>query len=155
MRITKSKIAAVAAGTAVVALVGTGAMAYWTATGSGTGAASTSAGASNLVVTQTSTNAGLAPGVAASGITVTVQNQAANSAFVSQVVASIAGITGAAGSCDTGDYTLSNPIMTNGAGELAAGAVATFSGATIGFHDKDSNQDGCKGATVNLAYAVS
>jgi len=39
--------------------------------------------------------------------------------------------------------------------DIAAGATVTFSGATIQFNNKASNQDGCKGATVNLAYAAS
>lgn len=37
MRITKTKVASVVAGTAVVALIGTGAMAYFSQTGSGSG----------------------------------------------------------------------------------------------------------------------
>jgi hypothetical protein len=155
MRITKSKIAAVAAGTAVVALVGTGAMAYWTATGSGTGTAATSAGASNLAVTQTAAPINMAPGITAGPVAVDVTNNAVNRAFVSQVVVSIASVTGGAGSCDATDYVLTGTTMTNGAGELNAGATAHFSGASLGFNDKVTNQDGCKGATVNLAYAVS
>jgi hypothetical protein len=39
--------------------------------------------------------------------------------------------------------------------DVAAGASTSFSGATIQFNNKASNQDGCKGATVNLAYAAS
>ena len=36
--------------------------------------------------------------------------------------------------------------------DVAAGASASFTGATLGFNDKLTNQDACKGATVNLAY---
>ena len=60
-----------------------------------------------------------------------------------------------AGLCTAADYTLSTPTMTNGAGDLAQNATATFTGATLGFNNTASNQDGCKGATVNLSYAVS
>jgi hypothetical protein len=155
MRITKTKVASVIAGTAVVALAGTGAMAYWTATGSGTGTAATAPGTSNLTVTQTAAPSNLAPGIAAGAIKVDVTNNAANKAFVSQVVVSIASIT-STGACDASDYTLTGATMIDGAGELASGGVAHFSGASLAFNDKSAtNQDGCKGATVNLAYAVS
>ena len=39
--------------------------------------------------------------------------------------------------------------------ELANNATASFSGATLAFHDKSTNQDGCKGAVVSLAYSAS
>jgi hypothetical protein len=135
---------------------GTAAFAYWSTSGSGTGSAATSAGAANLLVTQTAAPTNLAPGVAAGGISVDVKNQAANDVVVNQVVVSIASVTGGAGACSAADYTLTNPVMTNGAGALAAGATVAFSGATLGFNNDPLNsQDGCKGASVNLAYAVS
>jgi hypothetical protein len=155
MRITKTKVASVLAVTAVVALGGTAAMAYWTSNGSGTGTATTAAGASNLAVTQTAAPTNMAPGITAGAVTVDVTNNAVNRAFVSQVVVSIASVSGGAGSCDATDYVLTGATLTNGAGELLSGATAHFSGASLGFNDKTSNQDGCKGATVNLAYAVS
>ena len=46
------------------------------------------------------------------------------------------------------------PIMTVGS-DIAAGATAPFTGATLGFNDKVTNQDACKGATVNLSYLSS
>ena len=40
--------------------------------------------------------------------------------------------------------------------EVAAGtAKGSFTGATIRFNDKATNQDACKGATVGLAYAIA
>jgi hypothetical protein len=40
--------------------------------------------------------------------------------------------------------------------DIAAGKSESFSGASIQFNNKSSsNQDGCKGATVNLAYNAS
>ena len=151
---TKKFIIGGAAVTAVA--VGAGvAYAYWTTTGTGSGTASTSAGASNLTITQTSDSSGLAPGVAAQTITGTVKNNASNSAYVTSVTVSIASVTkaaGATGTCDATDYTLTGatmPVTT----DVAPGASAPFTGATLAFNNKATNQDGCKGATVNLSYA--
>jgi hypothetical protein len=159
MRTTRNKKkigAAVAAGALVVGGAGV-AFAYWSTSGSGAGSAATSAGAADLTVAQTSTISNMYPGDSAQAISGTVTNNAANSAYVTQVVASIAGVTQAAsatGTCDASDYTLANATMPV-AKDIAAGATAPFSGATIKFNNKATNQDGCKGATVNLAYAAS
>ena len=151
--ITKTK--AVVAGSVVLLAVGGGiAYAYWSTTGTGSGSASTSAGASNLSVTQGSAPANLSPGVAAGTISGTVKNNAANNAFVHTVTVSIASVAtapGAVGTCDASDYTLSGATMTVDQ-DLAPGASTGFTGATLGFNNKATNQDGCKGATVNLAY---
>jgi hypothetical protein len=143
------------AGTAIVAIGAGTAFAYWSTTGSGSGSGATSAGASSLVITQTSTISNMFPGDAAQSIAGTVKNTAENAAYVNTVTVSIASVdkaAGATGDCDASDYTLASPVMTI-AQDLAAGATKTFSGATIKFNNKAANQDGCKGATVNLAYA--
>ncbi|GAA1158781.1 hypothetical protein GCM10009630_66170 [Kribbella jejuensis] len=149
----KKKIIIAAAATLVI---GAGsAFAYWSTTGSGTGTGATSAGASNLAIAQTSTISNMYPGDSAQTISGTVTNNASNSAYVNSVTVSIASVTqaqGATGTCDATDYTLANPTMSV-ASDVAAGATANFTGATIKFNNKASNQDGCKGATVNLAYA--
>jgi hypothetical protein len=151
---TKQKIAATGTA-AVVAVAGAGtAYAYWTSTGSGTGSATTSTGASNLTLAQTSNISNMYPGDSAQAITGTVTNNAGNSAYVTAVTASISGVTGGAGVCDASDYTLAGPIMPVRQ-DVAAGTSATFTGATIKFNNKTTNQDGCKGATVALAYAAS
>ena len=109
-----------------------------------------------VAVTQTSTVNGLGPGAPARGITVSVSNPGPGAATVAQVTASISSVSPLAGnSCSAADYVLANPVMTNGAADLAPSTAATFSGATIGFNNTAANQDGCKGATVNLAYAAS
>jgi hypothetical protein len=97
------------------------------------------------------------PGDGPQTIAGTVTNNASNSAYVAKVTVSITSVTqaqGATGTCDASDYTLSSPDMAIGK-DVAAGASTSFSGATIQFNNKASNQDGCKGATVNLAYAAS
>jgi hypothetical protein len=140
--------------TAVIA--GTGvAASYWTSGGSGSGTAGTAASSASLTVSSSTAPSGMGPGVPAGGVTVTVTNPGPTEARANQVVVSIASVTGNAGPCSAADYTLANATMTTGASDLAVNASTTFSGATLGFNNTASNQDGCKGATVNLAFAVS
>lgn len=152
----KSRKSIVITGTVAGVLVGGAAFAYWTASGDGTGAATTSAGASNLVVSQTSSISNMYPGDSAQTISGTIENKAANSAYVASVTATISGVTratGVTGTCDATDFTLASAVMPV-AKDIASGATVTFSGATIKFNNKTENQDACKGATVNLAYAA-
>jgi hypothetical protein len=158
----KKKTAATLTAGAIVVGGAAGAYAYWTTSGSGTGSAATSAGVSNLAVTQTSTISNMFPGDSAQAISGTVKNNATQSAYVTAVTASITSVDKAAGAalgtCDASDYVLANPVMTVGV-DVAAGATQSFSGASIKFNNKTgataANQDACKGATVNLAYAAS
>ncbi|MGW6199657.1 hypothetical protein ACWF0M_26135 [Kribbella sp. NPDC055110] len=149
----KKKIIIAAAATVVI---GAGsAFAYWTTTGSGSGSGTTSAGGSNLAIAQTSVISNMYPGDSAQTISGTVTNNAANSAYVNTVTVSIDSVTkaaGATGACDASDYTLATPVMSIAA-DVPAGGTANFTGATLKFNNKASNQDGCKGATVHLAYA--
>ena len=154
---SRKKIAVVVAGGAIVLATAGGAYAYWSTSGSGTGSASTSAGAANLTVVQTSTLSNMYPGDSAQTITGTVTNNAVNSAYVANVTVSIASVTqgvGASGTCDATDYTLVSPVM-NVSADIASLGSRTFTGATLKFNNKATNQDGCKGATVNLAYAAN
>jgi hypothetical protein len=148
----KKKIIVGVVAAAVIAGGAGAAYAYWTTSGTGTGSASTSAGASDLTITQTSVISNLAPGVAPQTISGTVTNNASNSAYVNDVTVSIASVSGGAGSCDATDYDLVSPVMHVGQ-DVASSGTASFTGATLAFHDKATPQDGCKGATVHLAYA--
>jgi hypothetical protein len=145
---------------AVTVLAGGGAaFAYWTAGGSGTGTAATSAGTTPVTAVQTSTVTAMQPGDTAQTLTGKFNNTNTNPVYVSTVTASISSITkagGAVGACTASDYTLANPVMTVNA-EVASGtAQGAWTGATIKFANNASvNQDGCKGATVNLAYVVA
>jgi hypothetical protein len=152
MRITKKKLLVAGVAAAIIAGTAGAAVAYWSTTGSGSGSASTSAGASDLTIAQTTILSPLFPGDSAQTISGTVTNNAANSAYVNTVTASISSVTGGAGSCDATDYTLASPVMSV-ATDVAAAGTANFTGATLKFNNKVTNQYGCKGATVNLAYA--
>lgn len=151
----KQKLAVViGAGAIAVAATGT-AYAFWSSSGTGTGNATTTLGTSSLTITQTSTISDLAPGVGADTISGTVTNNAANSAYVNTVTVSIDSVTEAigapVGTCDASDYTLSSPGMAVQK-DIASGGSENFTGATLAFNDTTSNQDACKGATVNLKY---
>jgi hypothetical protein len=108
-------------------------------------------------ITQTSTIADLAPGVAAATITGTSTNNGDDSVFLRRVEVRITSVTkaphAAAGSCDASDYVVLNPQMPVNQRVPPQGSVK-FTGATIGFNDRSTNQDACKGATVRLTYEL-
>ncbi len=166
MRNLSKKAKTIIAGAAIAGLASAGgAYAYWTTTGAGTGTAATSAGlASQLTVHQTSTIENMFPGDAAQTIRATVKNTGTQSGYVSRVVVSIDHVTladgvtlGTPSTCSATDYTLDGVTMDLTPGEdLAVDATSSeFSGATLKFFDKTTNQNACKGATVHLAYAAS
>lgn len=156
MRIANKRVAAAASVVLVVAGAGA-AYAYWTAGGSGTGTAATGTNVA-LTAVQTSAPASMGPGDAPQSLNGTFLNPNSGPVYVTSVTASISSVTKAggapAGTCDASDYTLANAVMSVNA-EAAADDTTTWSGATIQFNNKVSNQDACKGATVNLAYAIS
>lgn len=160
---------------ALLAIVGVlcisaAAVAYWTSSGSGSGTSVTGSdtpGASFSIVDQAIQGPALVPGGPSGTVTADVKNVAANLASLApqQVVATITGTTQAG--CDATDYsfvtagnwtstgdvaTYSFPAHTN----LDAGEEAPITPLTIKMDNKENaNQDACKGATVNIAYAVS
>ena len=143
---------------AVVLLAGAGtAYAYWTTTGAGTG---TAAAGTNVTITanQTGVLTALYPGATPQTLSGTFDNNNTSPAYVATVTASIASVTKAAGAptgtCEATDFTLAGPVMTVGVEVPAGTAQGAWTGATIAFNDKAANQDGCKLATVNIAYVV-
>ena len=144
----------------VASLVVAGAaFAYWTAGGSGGGTASTAGAQSALTANQTTTLTAMYPGDSAQTISGNFDNTNSGPIYVNTVTVSIASVTKAAGApagtCDATDYTLASAAMTVN-NEIAAGTgKGSFTGATLKFNNKATNQDACKGATVNLAYAIA
>lgn len=143
---------------AVVLGAAVAAFAYWTAGGSGTGTAATG---DNLPITavQTTAPTAMAPGDSAQSLAGNFTNTNTGPVWVTSVTASIASVakaTGVTGPCDASDYTLAGAGMTVGAEVPAGAAQGAWSGATIKFNNKPgTNQDACKGAVVNLAYAIN
>lgn len=145
----------VALGLILTLALATGAYAYWTANGSGTGSATTAAGTTGVTANQTSTLTGMYPGDSPQTISGDFDNPNSGPVFITNVTVSIASVT-APGTCDASDFTLSGASMAVGAEVPAGTSQGSFTGATIQFNNKPAtNQDGCKGATVNLAYSVS
>ena len=156
-KFTKKKKIAILV-TALVVLIGGAAFAYWTAGGSGTGTAETGSNVP-ITVVQTSTISAMGPGDTAQDLSGNFTNTNSGPVYVGTVTASISSVTKAvnapAGTCAAGDYTLANPIMTVNAEVPGGTSQGSWSGATIKFNNKAAvNQDACKGATVNLAYAI-
>jgi hypothetical protein len=137
------------------------AFAYWTAGGSGTGSATTATG-SDITANQTSVVAGLAPGGAAQDISGDFTNNTGAAVHVNTVTVSIGTVTKAtdapAGGCTAADYTLANAVSTVDADVPTgtSGSWGTTDTPTIAFNnDPATNQDGCKGATVALDFAIA
>ncbi|HEY5230549.1 MAG TPA: hypothetical protein VIJ11_06640 [Galbitalea sp.] len=156
---SKRKVAATIAITAI--LVGGGgavAIAYWSAGGIGSGTATTGTSTA-LTAVQTSTISGLAPGAPAQTLSGNFTNPNSGPTFVTSVTASILSVTKAvgapAGSCTAADYTLSGALMPVGATVPVGVGQGAWTGATLQFNNTGALQDGCKGATVTIAYAVS
>jgi hypothetical protein len=140
----------------VVLLGGAGAaFAYWTAGGSGTGTAATGDNV-DLVAVQTSTVTGMGPGIAAQDLEGNFNNDNDGPTYVATVTASIASVTPLNGqTCDDSNYTINNPVAPVGAEVPVGTGVGSWSGPSIEFVNSATvNQDGCKGATVNIAYAI-
>lgn len=152
----KKKIVAVVAGAAVLAGGGV-AYAYWTAGGSGTGSAATGT-STPITANQTSVITGMRPGDSAQTLSGNFTNTNGGPVYVTSVTASLGAVTKAigavAGTCDATDYTLATPVATVGH-EVANGTgVDAWTGPTIKFNNKATNQDQCKGASIAINYTV-
>jgi hypothetical protein len=119
---------------------------------------SLSSSVDRLILTQTSTTVGLAPGVAPAPITGRLVNHSAENTHITAVDVEIASITPrsnpAANACRVDDYQVIAPRM-RVRRTLGPGGSTPFAGASIEFNNKLTNQDGCKGATINLHYTAN
>lgn len=157
MRFPRTRRGIAAAVLTTLAVAGA-AFAFWTAGGSGTGSAATATGSTPLTAVQTSVITPMYPGDTAQTLSGNFTNPNSGPIFVTSVTASIASVTKAGSpvvGCDASDYTLTNATMAVGAEVPAGSAQGAWTGAKIKFNNKASNQDACKGATVNLAYAIA
>ena len=145
---------AIAAGVAITA---SAAFAYWTTSGAGTGSAST--GTSSAVsVTQLGTASDLVPGGPAAAVNFRISNPASFNQYIASVSVSKVSVTGPnvdpSHPCTVNDFELVQPNAIDA--DLTPGHHDYVpSGATIALKNLPSNQDGCKGATLNLAFAAS
>jgi len=156
LKVTKRR-ALVLLGVIAAVVVAGAAIAYWTAGGTGDGTAATANPTTQLTVNQTGTLTAMFPGDTPQTLSGDFDNTTGNSVRVDTVTASIASVTPlGAGTCNTSDYSLTFPVMTVNAEVPNGTSVGNWTGAKIQFNDKPGvNQDGCKGATVNLHYAIA
>ena len=144
----------------IITLVVAGcAFAYWTMGGSGTGSAGVAAGSSTLSANQLTVLIAMYPGDDAQTISGDFSNSNSGPIHVNTVTASIASVVKAnnapAGTCDATDFVVGSATMTVNKEIPVGTGVSSWTGATIRFNNKTVNQDACKGATVNLAYAIA
>jgi hypothetical protein len=143
---------------AVALIAAVAAVAYWTSGGTGSGSASAGTTA-NITVNQTTVLTAMYPGDTPQTISGNFSNTNAGPVYVGTVTAAISGVTKAgtapAGTCDASDFTLANPAMTVAAQVPSGPGTGAWTGATIKFNNKATNQDACKGATVALSYTIS
>jgi hypothetical protein len=156
MRTPNNKKRLLAAGIVTVILLGGAgaAYAYWSVTGAGTGTAATGTGLDNIVINDTSSTSGIAPGSGQHTLSGNFDNLNDEAVYVSTVSVSISSISGAGvGGCEADDYLISGSPMTVNANVPVGEGVGSWTGATIEFvNEAAEDQNGCKGATVNLAY---
>jgi hypothetical protein len=152
MNTTKRRFALIALTVAAVLVGGGIAVAYWTNTGSGSGSGDTGSNVA-VVVNQTSTFTGLAPGLPAQTLSGNFDNPNAGPVYVTAVTATVTG-TDKIG-CNASDYTIAGTAPV-GVQVPAGNGVGAWTGLTIQFNNKTStNQDVCKNAVVTVAYASS
>lgn len=117
-----------------------------------------SATENSFTITQTSVIEGLAPGIMPVAIAGIVVNNATDSTYITAVDVEIAGVITEPGAvpgvCDASDYVLLDSRMQLGR-TLGPGGSTPFAGASIGFSNKSTNQDVCKGATIQLLYTAN
>jgi archaellin len=157
------KLVVTAAVAAVVVGTGTAAFAYWTSQGTGQGTATTAAEATTLVVKQTTSPVGMFPGDSEQKLVVKVTNPGPNKVQVDgvSVVPTVTRADGAEGKCDPSDYQVNGKqLPAEGVVSLNWDAVELDAEASqdstnsVQFFDKDTSQDGCKGATLVLSYTA-
>jgi hypothetical protein len=173
----KNRTLAILIGIGVVVVGGGIAFAYFTNVGAGSGAAGT--GSNNpVVVKQTSTVAAMAPGIAPQTLAGNFDNPNPGPVFIAGVAAAVTSVsvvppTGSPTlpACTVADFGIgvgtaspapvavgSTPSGYSTAGlgvEIPAGtAQSAWSGLTLQFMNKPTNQDACKGSTVIITYTA-
>jgi hypothetical protein len=149
-RLTKKKYGVIAGITALLLVVGGIAYAYWTSAGTGTGTATTGTDGGWTVVVDSVDNEDLSP----NGPTQTIDFHATNAGTgVQSVTGAVASVTGTSnGGCTATDFEITNTTVTTGSVNPGDTVDGSFDLQMV---DTGSNQDACKGVTVNLKVDVS
>jgi len=138
------------------------AFAFWSSTGTGDGTATTGQ-AVQFVITEGAKAGTLAPGnLAGQTVAFTVSNPGPGQLYLGTVTVTLADAAGVAWAPVTTQPTPGTmrcqrlcPAGHSHAGRPDPGGSTAFAGASIGFNDKSTNQDACKGATIQLLYTAN
>jgi flagellar capping protein FliD len=160
-KLTTKRVLATLAGIGVLSIA-VAAFAYWTTSGSGSGSAT--AGTDAGVTVSGNPADGIYPGGSVA-VTSTIANSSTTQAqFVTNLHVTISiDATHAGNGCLASWFTYkadseasgnSNPHTVALNNEIAAGGNMTVDGHVF-MSNPNTNQDACKGATINLAYAVN
>jgi len=148
MRITKTKIASVVAATAVVALGGTAAMAYWTTTGSGDGTANTDTSKTINVVFDSPLPSLLSPTTTRT-INFHLNNTALFPQYVHNVQIAVQNsdlsawtVGSSAHPCTAADFTITQPAAINA--EVPAGVSGAYTASITMIDLPSTDQGDCK-----------
>ncbi len=141
----------------LLTVVGAGsAFAYWTATGTGTGEATTGESTAFVITSETAVGE-ITPGGPGETVDFTVTNPGSGTEYLSNVTVTLADTDGTAWvpatDCLIADYSVSvttAPVY----GEIAAGGSLTGT-VTVTLANTAVNQDACQGQVVPLYFVAS
>jgi hypothetical protein len=162
-RFGKRKLIVLVIGVVIAVTAAVGAYAYWTASGTGTGTAT--AGTDSGVTVAGDPANGVYPGGSVAVTSVITNGSSTSAQFVTNLHVTISidsahALAGCLASWFTyksdaeSNGTDSNPHSTAVNTQIAAGGTTSVAGHVF-MANPNTNQDACKGATLNLAYAVS
>lgn len=140
---------------AALMLIGGGAFAFWSTTGSGTSSNDTGTAAAVTVVQTALATDALYPGNSPVTLSGTFTNPNPGPVYVGQVtVAVTTGFSLQADTtkpaCTSADFTLVQPTATNA--NVLADDTSTWGGGSITMINRATNQDNCKNVNVPLTY---
>ena len=162
-RLGKRKLIVLVIGVVIAVTAAVGAYAYWTASGTGTGTAT--AGTDSGVTVAGDPANGVYPGGSVAVTSVITNGSSTTAQYVTNLHVTISidsahALAGCLASWFTyksdaeSNGTDSNPHSTAVNTQIAAGGTTSVAGHVF-MANPNTNQDACKGATLNLAYAVS
>jgi hypothetical protein len=142
-------------------LAGTGvAFAYWTAQGTGTGAATTGTVVAFAITSTTATGGPLSPGGPAQAVAFTVTNPGTGVQQLSDINVRIAenggGVWNDKPGCSLADYTVAITVDPTDPAPVSINPGAAVTGtASIQMIDTGENQDACQSAEVPLWFETN
>lgn len=161
MRIKKSPKVVVAASIALV-MAGGVAFAYWTATGSGSGAETTASGPVAVEIIQRSiADVGMSPGSAAIPLSGDFINPNTTPTVIHGITATIGTVENLLNAdpsaCAPSNFAIGGTVLYSSpvpVGGNTTTGVGSWSGLNIRMLESNTNQDACKDVRVNVLYTL-